>query len=55
MASFLRDVRDGMDQYPGRRPGPPGPAPGGQQFLAQRPIPSASRRLDSTNYSKDGR
>jgi hypothetical protein len=53
-ASFLSDVRDGMDQYAGRGSGPASPAIEGQQFLAQRPR-SASRRLDGTNYSEDGR
>jgi hypothetical protein len=53
-ASFLRDVREGMDQYAGRRAGPASPAIEGQHYLAQR-SPSAARRLDGTNYSKDGR
>jgi hypothetical protein len=49
LASFLHDVRDGMDQYAGRRSGP---AIEEQQFLAQRPRSAA--RVNGPDYPKDG-
>jgi hypothetical protein len=55
VVTFLRDVRDGMDEYDARRPGPARHALEGQQFLAERGRQSGSRSRDGSDYAKDGR
>jgi hypothetical protein len=55
-AGFLRDVRDGMDEYLERRAGLRGPTLDGQQLTGALPA-GAGRRQDhpGIDYVKDGR
>ncbi len=56
LAEFLGDVRDGMDLYLNRRPGPAGPTLESQHVLAEGPgQAAASRGYPGTDYAKDGR
>ena len=56
LATFVGDVRDGMELYMHRRSAPPGSTLDGQHVLAEgRGQPTASRAQPGTNYAKDGR
>lgn len=55
-AAFLRDVRDGMDEYLERHPGRRGPSLDGQQVRGRlRADPGRSQEYPDTDYAKDGR
>jgi hypothetical protein len=56
LATFVSDVRDGMELYMRRRSAPAGPTLEGQHVLADgRGQPAAARAQPGTNYAKDGR
>jgi hypothetical protein len=55
-AAFLRDVRDGMDEYLDRHPGHPGPTLEGQQVRGRlRSDMGRSQEYPGIDYAKDGR
>ncbi len=55
LATFVGDVRDGMELYMHCRSAPSGPTLEGQHVLADgRGQPAASRARPGTNYVKDG-
>jgi hypothetical protein len=56
LATFVGDVRDGMELYMHRRSAPSGPTLDGQHVLADgHGQPAGSRAYPGTDYAKDGR